>query len=41
MNRRIGDNSKMIEVSEIESIDIDEEEDFKIADAIFNYYFID
>lgn len=41
MNRRIGNNPKMIEVSEIESIDIDEEEDFKIADAIFNFYFAD
>ena len=27
----------MVEVSEIEAIDIDEEIDFKIADAVFNY----
>lgn len=36
-NRRIGDRSFMVEVSEIEAIDIDEEIDFKIADAVFNY----
>ena len=27
----------MVEVGEIEAVDIDEEEDFRIADAIFNY----
>ena len=35
--RRIGDKALMIEVGEIEAIDIDEEEDFMIADAI-NYF---
>lgn len=37
LKRRIGNNPYMVEVSEIESIDIDEAEDFEIADAIFNY----
>lgn len=37
MNRRIGNSPKIIEVSEIESIDIDEYDDFLIADAVFNY----
>lgn len=37
LNRRIGNNPFIVEVSEIESIDIDESEDFKIADAVFNY----
>ena len=36
LNRRIGDNPIIIDVSEIESIDIDEAEDFMIADAIYN-----
>lgn len=35
--RRIGNKPYMVEVGEIESIDIDEEEDFVIADAIYNY----
>ena len=35
--RRIGDNPYMVEIGEIESVDIDEPEDFKIADAIYNY----
>lgn len=35
--RRIGDSPIPIEVSEIESIDIDEKEDFEIADAWYNY----
>ena len=35
--RRIGDNPFVVEVGEIESVDIDEPEDFVIADAIFNY----
>lgn len=39
MNRRIGDNPCVIEVSKIESIDIDEQDDFIIADAIYNYNF--
>lgn len=34
LNRRIGNNPFLVEVSEIESIDIDEEEDFIIANAI-------
>lgn len=37
LHRRIGNKSYMVEVSEIEAIDIDESEDFIIADAIFNY----
>ena len=36
-NRRIGQKPYMVEVSEIEGIDIDEAEDFMIADAVFNY----
>lgn len=35
--RRIGGRPLPIEVSEIESIDIDEKEDFEIADAWYNY----
>lgn len=37
MGRRIGDKPYIVEVGEIESVDIDEAEDFMIADAIFNY----
>lgn len=37
LGRRIGMRPFIVEVSEIESIDIDEEEDFMIADAVFNY----
>lgn len=37
LNRRIGDNPFVVEVSEIESIDIDEPDDFQIADAVFNH----
>lgn len=37
MGRRIGERPFMVEVSAFESIDIDEEEDFEFADAIFNY----
>jgi CMP-N-acetylneuraminic acid synthetase len=37
LNRRIGDKPYIVEVGEIESVDIDEEEDFLIADAIYNY----
>lgn len=36
-NRRIGECPYIVEVGEIESIDIDEAEDFLIADAIFNH----
>lgn len=35
--RRIGDTPYIVEVGEIESCDIDEAEDFVIADAIFNF----
>lgn len=37
LNRRIGDKPYIVEVGEIEGIDIDEAEDFEIADAIFNF----
>ena len=33
-NRRIGDKPYFVEVSEIEAIDIDEQEDFDLAEAI-------
>lgn len=36
-NRRIGNKPYFVELSKIESIDIDEKEDFEIADAIFQY----
>ena len=38
LGRRIGYKPYIVEVGEIESIDIDEEEDFMIADAIYNLY---
>lgn len=37
LNRRIGEKPFIVEVGEIESVDIDEAEDFLIADAIFNH----
>lgn len=37
MNRRIGEKPYIVEVGEIESVDIDEAEDFMIADAIYNH----
>lgn len=37
LGRRIGNKPYIIEVGEIESVDIDEAEDFMIADAIYNY----
>lgn len=40
LNRRIGENPYIVEVGEIESIDIDEAEDFVIADAIFNHLYL-
>lgn len=40
LKRRIGDNPFIVEIGEIESIDIDEAEDFMIADAIFNHIFV-
>ncbi|MBQ9610338.1 MAG: acylneuraminate cytidylyltransferase family protein [Lachnospiraceae bacterium] len=39
LNRRIGEKPCVIEIGEIEAIDIDEAEDFMIADAIFNHIF--
>lgn len=36
-HRRIGFKPYIVEVGEIESIDIDEAEDFEIADAIYNF----
>ena len=38
-DRRIGFKPYLVAVGEIESIDIDEKEDFEIADAIYNYYY--
>lgn len=38
LNRRIGEKPFIVEVGEIESIDIDELEDFQIADAVFGYF---
>ncbi len=37
LGRRIGDQPKLVTVGEVESVDIDEPEDFLIADAIYNY----
>ena len=37
MGRRIGNKPYIVEIGEVESIDIDEPEDFMIADAIYNY----
>lgn len=39
-NRRIGYKPYIVEVGEIEAIDIDEPEDFQIADAIYNYMYL-
>ena len=39
LHRRIGEKPFIVEVGEIESVDIDEPEDFMIADAIFNHIF--
>lgn len=39
LGRRIGQTPYVVEVNEIESIDIDEKEDFDIADAVFNHFF--
>lgn len=39
LGRRIGNKPYIVEVGEIESVDIDEAEDFMIADAIYNYIF--
>lgn len=37
LNRRIGDRPYIVEVGEIESVDIDEKEDFDIANALYNF----
>ena len=39
LRRRIGENPFIVEIGEIESIDIDEAEDFMIADAVFNHIY--
>lgn len=39
LNRRIGEKPYIVEVGEIESVDIDEAEDFLIADAIYNHMY--
>lgn len=39
LGRRIGENPHIVEVNEIEAVDIDEKEDFDIADAIFNHFY--
>ena len=39
LNRRIGNKPYIVEVGEIESIDIDEAEDFIIVDAIYNFLY--
>lgn len=37
LSRGIGDKPYIVDVSEVESMDIDEEEDVMIADVIFNH----
>lgn len=37
LGRRIGQNPYVVEVNEIEAVDIDEKEDFDIADSIYNH----
>jgi len=39
LGRRIGQNPYVVEVNEIEAVDIDEKEDFEIADALYNHIF--
>lgn len=39
LHRRIGENPYLVEVGEIEATDIDELEDFMIADAIYNHIY--
>lgn len=41
LNRRIGDRPYNVLIGEVESIDIDEPEDFLIADAVYNHIFRD
>ncbi len=40
LHRRIGQKPFIVEVGEIEAVDIDEPEDFMIADAIYNHIFL-
>ena len=40
LGRRIGDKPKIIEIQKYESIDIDEKEDFEMANAWYNYTLI-
>lgn len=40
LSRRIGKKPYIVEVGEIEAVDIDEPEDFMIADAIYNHFFL-
>lgn len=40
LNRRIGNRPFIVEVGEIESVDIDEIEDFEIANAIYNHIYL-
>ncbi len=40
LHRRIGEKPFIVEVSEIEAVDIDEPDDFLIADAIYNHIFL-
>ncbi len=37
-NRRVSNNTYLVEVSEVEAIDIDTLEDFELADAVYNYH---
>jgi CMP-N-acetylneuraminic acid synthetase len=39
-NRRIGDNPFLVEVSKIEAIDINDSDDFIIANAVFQKYYL-
>lgn len=39
LGRRIGQSPFIVEVNEIEAVDIDEKEDFEIADAVYNHIF--
>lgn len=39
LHRRIGEKPFIVEVGEIEAVDIDEPEDFLIADSIFNHIY--
>lgn len=40
LHRRIGEKPFIVEVGEIEAMDIDEPEDFMIADAIYNHIYL-